>query len=108
MELYALILAFSVISLALSVVALIRGAPATLATKADSAFKIATETQDSMASVRAEVSTYLGAIEDERERTQKAVARARSERHRIDNAQPPAPTTREDRIQLLRQRAGIA
>jgi len=108
MDGYALILGISSISLALSVTALIRGAPATLATKADSAYRIATEVQDSQASVRAEVSTYLGAIEDERERTQKAVARARSERQRIDNAAPQEPASREDRIQLLRQKAGIA
>lgn len=107
MDAYALILGISSISLALSVVALIRGAPATLATKADSAYRIASETQDQMASVRGEVSTYLSSIEDERERTQKAAARVRSERQRIEKDVEPEPATREDRIQQLRRRAGI-
>ncbi|MEE8509325.1 MAG: hypothetical protein V3T07_09695 [Myxococcota bacterium] len=60
-----------------------------------------------MQSVRAEVTTYLGAIEDERDRTVKAQARARSAQQRAENAVPAAPATRGDLLTELRRTAGI-
>ena len=107
LDLYAPILVFSSIAVALSVVALVRGAPAQLTNRADTALKIAQEAQDSMISIRSEVQTYLGAIEDERERTVKAAARARSAQQRVENGERPPPATRTDLLSELRQRAGL-
>jgi len=108
MDLYAPILVISALSVSLSVVALIRGAPATLAIKADRALKTASEVQDSMQSIRAEVQTYLGAIEDERERTVKAAARARASQQRAEERGPAEPATRGDLLGQLRREAGLA
>ncbi len=60
-----------------------------------------------MGTWRSEMQTYLGAIEDERDRTVKAAARARSAQQRVEQVENGEPQDRTSVLSGLRRQCGL-
>jgi len=106
---YALIFAFSTIALAVSLVVATRNPPNTLRTMAQEALERSVSTQTSNEAFKADVMAILGSIQDERERTEKARARARSSQQRAEQAgaNTGRPKTREEELSDYRRQVGL-
>lgn len=105
---YGLILAFSTVALVLSLTALTRNPAETVRRMAQEALERSTLTQTSNEAFKADCTAILGSVQDERERTEKARARARSAQQRAEAVQPNnRPQTRDEQLAGLRRQAGI-
>jgi hypothetical protein len=110
----ALILTVALLALVISVATYLRGAPAALRDLAEHAARTATRVVDDFAAFKSQAQTILGAIEDERERTERAAARATARDHRMKQRIEQAEgggeeqvSGREGEMLQLRKRAGI-
>jgi ABC-type protease/lipase transport system fused ATPase/permease subunit len=105
---YGLVLTFSVLALAISVYTSLRNPAQRLSEQASEALTRSLSTQTANEAFKAEVISTLGAIQDERERTEKARARARSAQQRVEQAEGnAAPHSREEELARLRKQAGL-
>ncbi len=105
---YALVLIVSTLAGALAVFSYLRGVPARVQADAESARAIAERVRLEFDAWKAEASSILGAVQEERERTTKAAARrsAGAQRERQLEA-VNTPQTRDDSLIGLRQKAGM-
>lgn len=105
----AVSLALSAVALSVSVFCALRGAPARLETDAREALSIAHTVRMQLESVQAEVTSTLGAIQEERERAVRAQRRASADRVRVEGsgATGDGPVSREEAMVRLRQQAGL-
>ena len=103
------ILAVSVLALGLSVLALVRGAPAKLLARQDAVDGALIALRTAWESTHSDLVTTLSSITEERERAQKAQARTRSERQRLEETGNGAPAneTREAKLARLRRESGL-
>lgn len=91
--------------------ALVRGAPALLRNDAESALRVATQTRDEFEAFKAGVVTILGTVQEEREATVRAAARASAAKSRAaqlggDNG-AQEPETREQLLARVRRESGL-
>lgn len=105
---YGLILAFSTLAVGLSLATMTRNPSETLRRIAQEALERSTATQTSNEAFKADVTAILSAVQDERERTEKARARARSAQQRAEAAEGNnAPQTRDEQLAAWRKQAGL-
>lgn len=102
---YGLVLIVSLAALGLSAFTALRNPPESLRRMAREALDRSVATQTSNEAFKADVSTILGAVQDERERTEKLRARARSAQQRAEAAdgQQTQPQTRDELLAELRK-----
>jgi hypothetical protein len=110
----AIILAAAGISLVVSITAYLRGTPAQIRDLAEHASRTATRACDDFAAFRSQATTILHAIEEERERTERAAARATARDYRMkkrideqDGIGEDQGGGREQDLLTLRKKAGI-
>lgn len=105
---YGLILAFSAIAMCVSLISLTRNPAESLRRMSQEALERSTLVQTSNEAFKADVQSILGAVQDERERTEKARSRARSSQQRAEAAVASnGPQTREESLAGLRRGAGL-
>lgn len=104
---YGLIFAFSTIALVCSLFTMTRNPPNTLREMAQEALNRSVATQTSNEAFKADVTAILGSVQDERERTLKSQARARSAQQRAEAVPTNGPKTREESLAELRRNAGM-
>lgn len=104
-----LALVLSVAAASFAAFAYLRGAPARLDLQSENAERIATRVAMEFDAFKAEATTILGAIQDERDRSQKAAARASATASRARMAEPEnhGPQTRDEQLTGLRKAAGL-
>ncbi len=103
-----LVLVISGLALAVAVFSYLRGVPIRVRTDAESAKETAERVRLEFDTWKAEASSILGAVQEERERTQKAAARrsATAQRERqLDDVH--TPQGRDDILAEIRKRAGM-
>ncbi len=105
---YALVLIVSTLSAALAVFSYLRSVPARVEHHAETAHALAEQLRLEFETWKAEAANILGAVQEERERTQKAAARrsAIGQRERQLEA-VNVPQTRDEILAGLRTKAGM-
>jgi hypothetical protein len=109
----AFILVSVAVSLVVSIASYLRSTPAQVRDLAEHASRTATRACDDFAAFRSQATTILHAIEEERDRTERAAARVTAREHRIrkrieDTAEAPdAGSSRDQELLELRKKAGI-
>ncbi len=101
---YGLVLIVSLAALGLSAFTALRNPPESLRRMAREALDRSVSTQTSNEAFKADVSTILGAVQDERERSEKLRARARSAQQRAEQTEVnQVPQTRDETLAALRR-----
>lgn len=103
---YALVLVVSLAAVACSLFALRHSPTETVRRMAQEALERSVSMQTSWEAFRGDVNGVLSAINEERERSEKARARARSAQQRAEQ-NTRRPQTRDEALVALRERAGI-
>ncbi|GAH91091.1 unnamed protein product [marine sediment metagenome] len=105
---YAAVLALSLGALVVSVLAFTKNPSQTVRTMAQDSFNESNATRMHLAAMKVELQGTLDAISDERERAQKAQARARSSVQRAEAGNgPEQPRSREELVASHRKQAGM-
>ncbi len=103
-----LALVVSTLALALAAFSYLRGVPARVLAEASNAQRIAERIALEFETFKAEATNILGAVQEERERTQKSTARRTATDSRARQAEALAtPQTRDEVLAELRPRAGL-
>lgn len=106
---YGLVLLVSLLAAGLALYTALRNPPESLRKMSREALDRSIATQTANEAFKADVSSILGAIQDERERAEKLRARARAAQQRAEQAdgQQQLPQSRDEVLAELRGKAGL-